>query len=147
MNVRHVRSEARYAILVLFLFLFIILFKQCELFGWEDSWKLSSEELQPNYITDDETFTVSSSMPDTTVIMGINNVFLPGWTDSWLLATSSFKEKLHKDWNSCWVYWQTIRYVSLRTLEPNHISRMHPFPCNNQPFVTLQDFVWFPCRL
>lgn len=87
--------------------------KQDELWDWEDSWKLSGPELVPEDTTDDETLSVNSFIAETTVMMRINEVFPPGWSDSWLLAAPPLEaeEEHHKNWSSCWGYRQQKRWV------------------------------------
>lgn len=87
--------------------------KQDEPWDWEDSWKLSGSELVPDDTTDDDTLSVNSSITETTEMMRINEVFLPGWSDSWLLTATPLEEEeeYHKNWSSCWGYRQQKRWV------------------------------------
>ncbi|XP_078145052.1 uncharacterized protein LOC144542384 [Centroberyx gerrardi] len=79
--------------------------------GWEDSWKSSSAELKPRDSTDDRTAAVKTCSADTEV--KISAVFLPGWSESWLLAAAPLEdqEELHRNWCSSCGYWQEIRWV------------------------------------
>lgn len=87
--------------------------KQDEPWDWEDSWKLSGPELGPDDIIDDDTLSVNSSVTESTEMMRINEVFLPGWSDSWLLAAPPLEEEEehHKNWSSSWGYRQQKRWV------------------------------------
>lgn len=110
--------------------MYIVIIKQDEPSDWEDSWKLSGAELEPKDTTDDETLTVSSSSTETTVMMRINEVFLPGWSDSWLLAAPPLEaeKEHHKNWSSCWGYRQHIRWVGADCPVPHgkHLSGINP---------------------
>ncbi|KAA8584709.1 hypothetical protein FQN60_008494 [Etheostoma spectabile] len=87
--------------------------EQDEPSDWEDSWKLSEAELEPKDTTEYEAPTAGSSGTDTTVMMRLNEVILPGWRDSWLLSAAPLEEEeeRHKNWNSCWGFRQQIRWV------------------------------------
>lgn len=101
--------------------MYIVIIKQDEPSDWEDSWKLSGAELEPKDTTDDETLTV---------MMRINEVFLPGWSDSWLLAAPPLEaeEEHHKNWRSCWGYRQQIRWVGADcpVLHGKYLSGINP---------------------
>ena len=90
--------------------LYVVIVKQDEPSDWEESWKLSGAELEPKDPTFDETLTVTSSCTET-LMMRINDVFLPGWSNSWQLSAAPLEEdeERRKNWSSCWGYRQQIR--------------------------------------
>lgn len=103
-----------------YLKIYIVIIKQDWLSDWEDSWKMSGAETEDN--TDDKTLTASSSTTKTTAMTRINNCFLPGWSDSWLLAAAAPEEaeEYQKNWSSGWGYWQQIRWVIVESSIPDH---------------------------
>lgn len=88
-----------------------VIVKQDEPSDWEESWKLSGAELEPE---DDETQTSTSSAARTRM----NEVFRPGWSSSWLLSAAPLDEdeERRKNWRSCWGYGQQIRWVNTHKL-------------------------------
>lgn len=63
---------------------------------WDDSWRVSDLEHL--------TLPVGSSAEAT---VEINEVFMPGWRDSWQLSAPP--EEQHKRWSTCWSYRQQMR--------------------------------------
>nr|XP_019963316.1 PREDICTED: glutamic acid-rich protein-like [Paralichthys olivaceus] len=63
---------------------------------------------------DDETSTGTSRRDDSSVMMKINDVFLPGWSNSWLFSAAPLgdDEEREKNWSSCWGYRQQIRWCT-----------------------------------
>ncbi|XP_031711792.1 uncharacterized protein LOC116388249 [Anarrhichthys ocellatus] len=84
----------------------------------EDSWEMSSTEFEPKDIANDKTPTASS---ETTEMMRINNVFMPGWSDSWLRSAAPLEEEeeWHKNWSSCWGFMQQTRWCQA-SLQSHH---------------------------
>lgn len=106
--------------------MYVVTIKQDELWGWEDSWKLSGAEFEPEDTTNDELLTASSFSTETTVMMRINNVFMPGWSDSWLLCAAPLEEEeeFHKSWS--WGYRQHTRWVGFECPMPD-VKQLSPF--------------------
>lgn len=72
--------------------------------NWEDSWKLSGVEL------DLEDTTVADVLPSAEATAEINEVFMPGWSNSWQLAASPGEaEEQHRNWSVCWSFRQQMR--------------------------------------
>lgn len=85
--------------------MYVVIIQQDAPSDWKDSWKLGSKDT-----TDYKTLSVNFSSTETFVTMRINEVFLPGWSNSWLLAAPIVEAEEHyKNWSSCWGYRQQIR--------------------------------------
>ncbi|XP_056875441.1 uncharacterized protein LOC130517527 [Takifugu flavidus] len=75
--------------------------------NWEDSWKLSGVESNLDDSKDE-------------AIVEINEVFMPGWSDSWQLASSPVEEEEHhKKWSICWSFRQQMRWCQ-PSLQAHH---------------------------
>ncbi|KAM6975896.1 uncharacterized protein LKV04_015161 [Tautogolabrus adspersus] len=124
-----------------------------ELADWEESWKLSEAKFETEYLTedeetefesdevtddeseyeyedltDDETLSESSSGSDTTIMTmtRINEVFMPGWSDSWLISAAPpmEAEERQKSWSSCWRYEQQFRWCEASLASHHRHSSM-----------------------
>lgn len=85
-----------------------VIITQNEPSNWEDSWKLSGVE--PN---------LDNSRDE--LIGEINEVFMPGWSDSWQLAPSPVEEEEHhKNWSICWSFGQQMRWAIVMVVY-NHL--------------------------
>lgn len=80
---------------------------QEELFGWDDSWQLSDADFEEQ--EDDEDHEILTA--DSSAAMTINEVFLPDWSDSWLLITPVLEpeDENHKMWSFSFGYGQQMR--------------------------------------
>lgn len=79
--------------------------------SWKDSWRLWGEEVKPMDTTE--------KLKETSMKMKITEVFLPGWTKSWLISAGGLEEEpeWEKSWSSCWENRQQIRWAgSIHTL-------------------------------
>lgn len=85
----------------------LVIVKQEEPSDWEGSWKMSGI---PPETKDIEEPTASAK---TIVMTRISNVFMPGWSDSWLLSAAppEEEEERRKNWSSCWGFRQQTRWV------------------------------------
>lgn len=76
-----------------------VIITQNEPSDWEDSWKLSGVESNLDDSKDE-------------AIVEINEVFMPGWSDSWQFASSPVEEEEHhKKWSICWSFRQQMRWA------------------------------------
>lgn len=109
-------AEPTRTLIFMLLKMCVLIVKQDELSDWEESWKLSGTELEPKDVTDedDETLSAASLTTDITVVLRINDVFMPGWSNSWLISAAPLQEdeEREKNWSSCWGYRQQIRWVA-----------------------------------
>lgn len=81
-----------------------VIIAQDEPSNWEDSWKLSGVELDLGDAT------VADMLPSAEATAEINEVFMPGWSDSWQLAAFPVEaEKQHNNWSICWSFRQQMR--------------------------------------
>lgn len=87
-----------------------MIIKQDDPLGWDSSWQLSGQELELKDATDNETLTATCSTSSITVMVRINDVFLPSWSDSWLLSAACLEkdEEYQRNWCTSWGYRQQI---------------------------------------